>query len=110
MHQEHNIPWNILASNVTFRRDDLKLIRSPRAKAYVSRNLPTQAKTLNHFARSIGTAISEFAKTEQAKYPELLELPPSGKIFSDELRDQFPGFLNRRNQLIKHWILRATRA
>ena len=111
MHQEHNIPWNILASNVAFicDRDDPKSIGTPRLTAYVPRSLPTQAKSMIHFAKSIGITISKVAKTERAKYPELLVPPPTGKIFSGELCDQFPILLNRRNQLMKHWISRARR-
>jgi hypothetical protein len=105
MHQEHNIPWNILASNVQFVRENRCF--TPRQTGYFARNLPTQGKALTHFAKSIESAIPMFAKTERAKYPESIPPPLSGKIFSDELRDQYPEFLNEKNQLIKYWIFRA---
>ncbi|KAF8072045.1 hypothetical protein FPV67DRAFT_1651268 [Lyophyllum atratum] len=106
MHQEHNIPWNSLASNFRFIRDNARF--TPRISGFFVRNLPTQAKTLNHFARVLSTTITTFAETERTKYNTSFDAPNSGKLFTDELRDRYPDYMNEKNQRIEHWIERAT--
>ncbi|KAG6907337.1 hypothetical protein DXG01_009383 [Tephrocybe rancida] len=105
MHQEHNIPWNALALNFKFIRDNPRY--TPRATGIFARALPIQAATLNHFTRVLHTTITTFSATERQKYPASFPAPPSGFLFSDELRDRHPEFLNERNQSIEFWISSA---
>ncbi|KAG5651751.1 hypothetical protein H0H81_007604 [Sphagnurus paluster] len=108
MHQEHNTPWNSLASHFQFFRDNPHL--TPRRTGLFARNLPTQGKSLNHFARILSQTITTFSETERAKYHTTsFDAPTSGALFSDELRDRYPKYLNEENQRIEHWILRAKR-
>jgi hypothetical protein len=104
MHQEHNIPWNLLAANLTFVRDSA----SHRTDLF-PRGRVTQGKELGHFARVLASTISTFSETERAKYPASFDAPLSGKLFSDELRDRYPYYLNGENQLLEHWTSRAKR-
>ncbi|KAL0958538.1 hypothetical protein HGRIS_000678 [Hohenbuehelia grisea] len=112
MHQEHNIPWNSVASNLQFIRDN-KSKTPPRTDLF-PRERPLQAKELNHFTRVFTKTITTFAETERTKYPSAKELEQkatlftSGKLFSDEIRDSHPDYLNAKNQLIENWISRAT--
>ncbi|GLB40691.1 hypothetical protein LshimejAT787_0805620 [Lyophyllum shimeji] len=105
MHQEHTIPWNALASNFKFSRDDPHF--TPRRTALFPRNLPNQAQALNHFVRVLQTTITTFSETERAKYPASFDAPTSGRLFSDELRARYPEFLDEKNQRIEHWIERV---
>ncbi|KAG6864687.1 hypothetical protein C0991_007898 [Blastosporella zonata] len=105
MHQEHNIPWNALASNFKFIRDNPNC--TPRTYGIWSRQLPTQAESLNHFKRILHNTITTFSKTERQKYPTTFTAPASGNLFSDELRDRHPEFLNEKNQSIEFWIASA---
>ncbi|KAG5646138.1 hypothetical protein DXG03_004377 [Asterophora parasitica] len=105
MHQEHTIPWNSAAANFKFYRDNAHF--TPRRTALFARNLPTQGQTLNHFVRILNNTIETFSKTERAKYPASFHAPVSGPLFSDEVRDRYPEYLNERNQYIEYWIARA---
>lgn len=108
MHQEHTIPWNSLASNFVFGRDNPHF--TPRRTRLFPRHLPNQAQTLNHFVRVLHKTITTFSETERAKYGTSFGAPTSGKIFSDELRDRYPEYLDETNQRIEHWIERAKQA
>ncbi|KAG6907333.1 hypothetical protein DXG01_009379 [Tephrocybe rancida] len=64
--------------------------------------------TLNHFTRILRhTTITTFSATERQKYPASFPALTSGLLFSDELRDRHPEFLNERNQSIEFWISSA---
>ncbi|KAG6915758.1 hypothetical protein DXG01_009995 [Tephrocybe rancida] len=102
MHQEHNVPWNALASNFKFVRENPHF--TPRTTGLFPRQLPTQAATLNHFTRVLHTTITTFSTTERQKYPASFPAPTSGLLFSDELRDRHTEFLNEKNQSIDFWI------
>ncbi|KAL0958513.1 hypothetical protein HGRIS_000655 [Hohenbuehelia grisea] len=112
MHQEHNIPWNSVASHLQFIRDNES--KTPPRTDFFPRERPSQAKELNHFTRIFTKTLSTFAETERTKYPTAKELEQkatlftSGKLFSDEVRDRHPDYLNAKNQLIENWISRAT--
>ncbi|KAF8072046.1 hypothetical protein FPV67DRAFT_1447486 [Lyophyllum atratum] len=105
MHQEHTIPWNALASNFKFSRENPHF--TPRRTGLFPRNLSTQAQTLNHFVRILHKTITAFSETERAKYGASFDAPTSGNLFSDELRDRYPEYLDEKNQRIENWIERA---
>jgi len=105
MHQEHTIPWNSLASNLKFAHESPHF--TPRRTGLFPRNLPNQAQTLNHFVRVLHKTITTFSDTERAKYGTSFDAPTSGKVFSDELRDRYPEYLDEGNQRIENWIERA---
>lgn len=107
MHQEHNVPWNTVASHFRFIRDNPQ--RTPRKTGLFALNQPRQAQDLNHFVRALAQTITTFGRTERAKYPASYLSPSTGKLFTDELRDRYPEYLNGTNQLIEHWISRARR-
>ncbi|TFK35319.1 hypothetical protein BDQ12DRAFT_759992 [Crucibulum laeve] len=102
MHQEHNIPWNLLASNFTFIREDRRF--TPPRTGFLTKNRATQEGDLNHFVKSMANMITTFSLTKREKYPSNYQPPTDGKIFSDSLRDRYPHYLNERNQLLEHWI------
>ncbi|KIJ66695.1 hypothetical protein HYDPIDRAFT_149566 [Hydnomerulius pinastri MD-312] len=111
MHQAHTIPWNTLASNLVFIKDNPQ--RTPRMTNIFARNRATQGKELNHFTRVFAKTISTFSHTERAKIPPtsaLIQHSPSDKLFSDELMAKFPEYLNPRNQSIQYWIARASQS
>jgi hypothetical protein len=103
MHQEHNIPWNTLASHFQFIHDNRHY--TPRTNTGIfTRNLPQQTSHLQHFVRTFSNAIDTFARTERAKYPTSFPAPISGQVFTDDLRNKYPDFLNESNQRIENWI------
>lgn len=107
MHQEHNIPWNILASNFKYVHEDRSF--TPPYSGFIPLNRPTQSNELNHFARKLISTIHEFAVTERKKYPSAQELMPpvDGMVFSDELREKYPQYLDSRNQKLDFWTRSA---
>ncbi|KAH7912683.1 hypothetical protein BJ138DRAFT_1147828 [Hygrophoropsis aurantiaca] len=105
MHQDHNIPWNTLAAQLVFIRDN-KHITPRRTDLFVSKKA-TQPNVFNHFAKCLAKTISSFSYTERAKFPVAFDPLLSGKLFSDNFRDRHPEYLNRRNQLIQTWIAAA---
>jgi hypothetical protein len=66
MHQSHNIAWESLLSNLVIIRENPAV--TPRRTDLFPRNLPSQAKSLTHFARTLATAIKTFSETERTKY------------------------------------------
>ncbi|KAH9477184.1 Gramillins biosynthetic cluster protein [Psilocybe cubensis] len=100
MHQGHNIPWNIISSNFHFVSNDRRFT-SPKTSLIVHK---PDEKSLKHFIRKFGTAIRTFSKTERTKYPESFEPLLTGKVFSDELREKYPQYLDERNQNIEAWF------
>lgn len=52
MHQEHNIPWNQVASNLNLVRNNPHY--TPRVTGIFPRRLPTQGRDFNHFAPCAG--------------------------------------------------------
>lgn len=109
MHQEHNIPWNTLAANLSYIHQNPRF--TPRRTDLFSRNRPTQGPELNHFVRKLANTIQTFSETERNKFPAPRQLKSEcssfGKLFQDDLRDRYSGFLNSDNQLIENWISRA---
>jgi hypothetical protein len=105
MHQEHNIAWNTLASNFEFIQENPHY--TPRTTGIFFRDLPEQTKQLRYFVQSFSGTIRTFAQTERAKYPTSFPAQSSGQIFSDDLRDKYPDFLNKRVQCIEYWIATA---
>ncbi|KAF5347249.1 hypothetical protein D9756_009968 [Leucocoprinus leucothites] len=107
MHQEHNIPWNVFATNFKYVHED-KRSQQPRPArfGYTSQGRPTQACELGHLVRKMIAMIREFSKTERAKYrlPSELGPPEDGKLFSDHLRDKYPDYLNSQNQKLELWV------
>ncbi|KAJ7348247.1 hypothetical protein DFH08DRAFT_999896 [Mycena albidolilacea] len=83
MHQSHNIAWDSLTSNLTFIAENPAL--TPRRTDFFPRGLPSQANSLNHFARTVATTIRTFSDTERAKYPTKFDAPVEGKLFPDSI-------------------------
>ena len=107
MHQEHNIPWNQVASNLKFVRNNPHY--TPRRTGIFTHNLPTQGRDFNHFVRVLAKTITAFAETERAKYQASFETPSAGLLFSDAMRDRYPEYLNTRNQRIETWVAAGAR-
>ncbi|KAF8809888.1 hypothetical protein BYT27DRAFT_7187153 [Phlegmacium glaucopus] len=107
MHQGHNIPWGLFASNFEFVRNDKRF--TPNITSLRTRGKPNVSQELKHFIRKFTQTIITFSETERKKYPPRFECPTTGNLFSDELRDRYPDYLDDRNQRIEHWIARAHR-
>ena len=107
MHQEHNIPWNTLASNLQFIQDNPHHTPPSPTTGLFIRNLPQQTNELRYFVQAFSRTIDAFAQTERVKYPTSFSAPASGQVFTDDLRDKHPHFLNEENQRIEYWISSA---
>lgn len=118
MHQDHNIPWDIVASHLKFTvpksGDRSKMDFYPKDRA-------TQTSDLRHFARKFAAAITEFSRTERAKYPRSFSVVMNGRIISEDVFEPYEdagtsptGTLNRSSvegepmeYRIEDWIARA---
>jgi hypothetical protein len=109
MHQGHNIPWELVASNSEFKEDNKSF--TPATTGLFSTNRPNGSKEIKHFISRFVRAIRLFSETERAKYPirEKIKLISEGNIFSDELLKKYPEYLNKENQRIENWVWRAKR-
>ncbi|KAJ7444459.1 hypothetical protein FB451DRAFT_75835 [Mycena latifolia] len=67
MHQAHNIAWDAVSANLIFIHENPSV--TPRRTDLFPRGLASQANSLNHFARTLGTTIRKFSNTERTKYP-----------------------------------------
>ncbi|KAJ7042678.1 hypothetical protein C8F04DRAFT_85998 [Mycena alexandri] len=109
MHQAHNIAWDSLTAHLIFISENPAV--TPRRTGFFPRGLPTQAKSLNHFARTIATTVREFSDTERAKYPPRYDTPLRGQLFSDTILSRYSDLhfpsVTAQNQLIENWIERA---
>jgi hypothetical protein len=109
MHQSHNIAWDSLTSNLTFITENP--VVTPRRTDFFPRGLPSQANSLNHFARTVATTIRTFSDTERAKYPTKFDAPLQGKLFPDSILERYSSItypsVTPKSQLIEHWIERA---
>ncbi|KAJ7184354.1 hypothetical protein C8R46DRAFT_1063820 [Mycena filopes] len=105
MHQTHNIAWESLTENLIFISENKSLFD------LFSRGLPTQANSLNHFARTLATTVRQFSDTERAKYPAHYDAPLTGQLFSDAILSRYSALpyssVEPRNQLLENWIQRA---
>ena len=111
MHQEHNLPWNTVASHLEFVYDNPH--RTPRKTGLFAKRVPsaTQENDMNYFSRNLISTISRFSHTERGKYPTqtYTTLPMSGDLFPDEMCEKYPDYLNKDNQKIENWIGRVSR-
>jgi len=111
MHQEHNIPWNTVASHLEFVYDNPHY--TPRKTGLFSKRVTsaTQEKDTDYFLRNLTSTISRFSHTERGKYPTRAHttLPMSGDLFPDEMCEKYPNYLNKKNQKIESWIGLARR-
>jgi hypothetical protein len=107
MHQSHNIPWHILTSNFEIIHNDKSL--TPRITYLRYKGTPNDLGQLKHFIRKFTQTIITFSETERKKYPLTFQYPTTGNLFSDELRDSYPDYLNRHNQKIEYWLACAHR-
>jgi hypothetical protein len=71
------------------------------------RKLLQQTNELRYFVQAFSRTIDAFSRTERAKYPTSFSAPASGQVFTDDLRDKHPQFLNEENQRIEYWISSA---
>lgn len=104
MHQSHNIPWHFLTSNFEIIHNDKSL--TPRITYLSYKGTFGQLK---HFVRKFIQTIITFSDTERKKYPLTFQYPTTGILFSDELRDTYPDYLNKNNQRIEYWLASARR-
>ena len=102
MHQSHNIPWHLISSNFEFKENDRRF--TPPFSGLASKNNPNASQELNHFIRKFAHTIRTFSDTERAKYPDQPTLQSEGNVFSDELKEKYPHYLNDTNQRIEYWI------
>ena len=107
MHQSHNIPWDLISSNFKFVRDDKRF--TPPFTGLVSLDKPNTPNEFKHLIKKITRTILTFSETERKKYPQSFTPLSTGNLFSDELRDRFPEYLNKRNQRVEYWIERANK-
>ncbi|KIM35381.1 hypothetical protein M413DRAFT_449768 [Hebeloma cylindrosporum] len=105
MHQGHNIPWDLISSNFKFVRDDKRF--TPPFTGLVSLDKPNTTNELKHLMKKIAGTIPTFSETERKKYQRSFTPLLTVTLFSDELRDRYPEYLNKRNQKVEHWIERA---
>ncbi|TEB20454.1 hypothetical protein FA13DRAFT_1644620 [Coprinellus micaceus] len=108
MHQEHNIPWNLLAKGVKFVRENPAY--TPRTTGFFTKS--PNASELNHFVRAFISTIRTFSDTERAKYPSPWPkpFPTCGPVvYSNEVKAKHPEYLDGRRQRIENWIERAHR-
>ncbi|KAF8213545.1 hypothetical protein K438DRAFT_1099582 [Mycena galopus ATCC 62051] len=112
MHQSHNIAWDSLTSNLVYIYENSSI--TPRRTDLFPRCLPSQANSLNHFARTVGTTIRTFSDTERAKYPAHYDASLAGKLFPDEILSRYSHLprasVTPKSQLLEDWIERAERA
>ena len=106
MHQGHNIPWDIFASNFEFVRNDK---RFSNISGLRSTGKPNASQDLKHFIRKFTQTITTFSETERSKHPLTFERPTKGNLFSDEIRDRYSIYLDEHNQRLEYWIARAHR-
>jgi hypothetical protein len=110
MHQEHNLPWNTVASHLEFVYDNPHY--TPRKTGLFANRVTsaTQDKDTIFFLRNLTSTISRFSHTERGKYPtQAYTLPMSGDLFPDEMCEKYPDYLNKGNQKIESWIGLARR-
>ncbi|KAJ7864499.1 hypothetical protein B0H14DRAFT_2736437, partial [Mycena olivaceomarginata] len=105
MHQSHNIAWDSLTANLTFIAENPAV--TPRRTDFFPRGLPSQANSLNHFARTVATTIRTFSDTERAKYPTKFDAPVEGKLFPDSILKRYSSIrysFTPETQSIGHWV------
>ena len=107
MHQGHNIPWNIIASNYKYTEEDKSYTPPFTGLTLKSPDDPKTKQALKHFVKKFAHTIRTFSDTERAKYPKVVKLRSTGPLFSDEIRDKHPEYLNAKNQQIDYWIQKA---
>ncbi len=114
MHQDHNIPWQTLATHLQISSGPEPLYTNKPLDIY-PRGRPNQGKTFTYFSDALITTIHKFATTERLKYPPTFPVHETGALFSEDLiqkcqlRYSNPfnwrdGFLNNENQTIEGWI------
>jgi len=105
MHQGHNIPWDLISSNFKFVQDDKSF--TPPFTGLVSLDKPNTHKELKHLIKKFTRTILSFSETERKKYPQKFTPLLTGNLFSDELRNRYPEYLNKNNQRVEYWTERA---
>lgn len=103
MHQGHNIPWTVLSTNFKFVELDKRY--TPPFTGLISQDRPGAAKDMKYFSDKFMNTIHTFSETERAKYPATFTPIFTGNVFSDELREKYPKYLNPHNQRIEYWML-----
>ena len=107
MHQGHNIPWNIITSNYKYTEEDKRYTPPFTGLALKSPADPKTKQELKHFVKKFAQTIRTFSDTERAKYPKIVKPRTTGLLFSNEIRNKHPEYLNEKNQQIDYWIQRA---
>lgn len=107
MHQGHNIPWELVASNFEFKENNKHF--TPATTELFSKNRLNGSKEVKHFISRFVHAIRVFSGTERAKFPirPPIKVISGGNIFSDDILKKYPNYLNVKNQRMEHWLLRA---
>jgi len=102
MHQGHNIPWDLISSNFKFVRDDKRF--TPPLTGLVGFDKPHTQNELKHLIKKMIRTILTFSETERKKYSQSFTPLLTGILFSDELRDRYPKYLDKRNQKVEYWL------
>ncbi|KAI1162734.1 hypothetical protein F5B18DRAFT_365374 [Nemania serpens] len=104
-HQAHNIPWNILASNLEYVHADSAL---GGVTNLFLRFRETQGNELNYFVDAFARAITEHSEGERRKYPASPPRPDPGEVvISDAVSKKIAPTLHR---LYRGWNWRRAAA
>lgn len=87
-HQQHNIPWTLLASNLKWYKGGLRNGRS-QSSAHEITNLqpcgnPSQGKEIAYFVEAFARTIDEHSNCERKKFPETYDPPTAEDIILDD--------------------------
>lgn len=87
-HQKHNIPWNLLASNLEWHKGGLRDGRSQSSPHEITnlraRGKPTQGKEIAYFIEAFARTIDEYSDCERKKFPETYDAPNREDIILDD--------------------------
>ena len=95
IHQDHNVPWHIVASHLKVQQRDPHLERKEGTNIFrtpvidtVPRTLPSQSGDLNHFIARLAHTIEDFSRIGRVKFTtDPAPLPRRG-LTPDDLRLQ----------------------
>lgn len=83
-HQAHNIPWNVLASNLKWRKSSR--CKHGAVDLHWRTTKENRGKEITHFVKAFAKTIHEQADCERKKYPEKYDTPEAKDVvLSDEV-------------------------
>lgn len=106
-HQAHNIPWNLLASNLKWRKT--RLTNEFEMTNLQPGNKAKQGKEIAYFVKAFARAIDEHAACERKKLPESYDPPsPDDIIVTDKIAKKItPTACLVRSRIEDHFCRRA---